>query len=78
MQKLLTVSQIAERFGEPPQRVAYIIRKLRIKPQRRVGITRMFRDQQIAAIKQGLYGIRIYRDHTSSSSTINSKEKETA
>ncbi|MDD5457844.1 MAG: hypothetical protein PHF37_00400 [Phycisphaerae bacterium] len=63
MSDLLTVSQIAERFGEPPQRVAYIIRKFRIKPKTRIGIIRLFEDKQVVAIKEGLYGIRIYQDH---------------
>lgn len=57
----LTVSQIADRLGEPPQRVAYIIRKHRIKAVQRVGITRLFDDRQIKAIKQGLFGIQIRR-----------------
>ena len=62
MSHLLTVSQIAEEFGEPPQRVAYIIRKFRIKPEERIGIIRLFSENQLKAIKQGLYGIRIHRD----------------
>jgi len=62
MSNLFTVSQIAEHFGEPPQRVAYIIRKFRIKPECQVGITRLFDDKQLAAIKQGLYGIRIHQE----------------
>lgn len=57
----VTVSQIADRLGEPPQRVAYIIRKYRIKPVERVGIIRLFEERQIKAIKQGLYGIQIRR-----------------
>ncbi|AQT69203.1 hypothetical protein STSP2_02390 [Anaerohalosphaera lusitana] len=62
MSDLHTVSQIADLFGEPPQRVAYIIRKYRIKPRQRVGITRLFDEAQLPVIKQGLYGIRIHRD----------------
>jgi hypothetical protein len=58
---LLTASQIADRLGEPPQRVAYIIRKHRIKAVERIGIIRLFSEQQIKAIKQGLYGIQIRR-----------------
>jgi len=56
---LLTASQIADRLGEPPQRVTYIIRKYRIKPIQRIGIIRLFDEQQVEAIKQGLYGIQI-------------------
>ncbi len=58
---LLTVTQIADVLGEPPQRVGYIIRKFRIKPVQRVGIIRLFDDRQVKAIKQGLYGIQIRR-----------------
>ena len=47
MANLLTVSRIADRLGEPPQRVGYIIRKYRIKPVDRVGITRLFDERQV-------------------------------
>ena len=56
-----TVSQIADHLGEPPQRVAYVIRKLRIKPTKRFGLTRLFSMKQVAAIKGGLYDIQIRR-----------------
>ncbi len=56
---LLTASQIADQLGEPPQRVTYIIRKYRLKPVQRIGIIRLFDEEQIKAIKQGLYGIQI-------------------
>ncbi len=56
-----TISQIAEHLGESSQRVAYIIRKHRIKAVQRVGGTRLFDDRQIKAIKQGLFGIQIRR-----------------
>lgn len=58
---LLTASQIADQLGEPPQRVDYIIRKHRLKPQDRIGIIRLFDESQIKAIQQGLYGIQIRR-----------------
>ena len=61
MSNLLTVSQIADRLGEPPQRVGYIIRKFRIKPADRVGIIRLFDELQVKAIQQGLYGIQTRR-----------------
>ncbi len=73
MSNLLTVSQIADRFGEPPQRVAYVIRKFRIKPEHRIGIIRLFDDKQLAAVKQGLYGIRIHSDKHSSNNYVSSK-----
>ena len=50
---LLTASEIADRFSEPPQRVTYIIRKYRLKPIQRVGIIRLFSEEQVKAIKQG-------------------------
>jgi len=59
--ELLTASQIAEQFDEPPQRVTYIIRKYRIKPVTRIGIIRLFSCEQIEVIKHGLFGIQIRR-----------------
>lgn len=59
MSNLLTVSQIADRLGEPPQRVAYIIRKHRLKPVERIGIIRLFTEKQVEAVRQGLYNIQI-------------------
>ena len=58
----LTASQIADLFDEPPQRVTYIIRKYRLKPISRVGIIRLFSEEQVKAIKQRLYGIQIRGD----------------
>ncbi len=55
----LTASQIADQLGEPPQRVTYIIHKYRIKPVQRIGIIRLFDEEQIQLIKQGLYNIQI-------------------
>ncbi len=75
MSELQTVSQIAEQLGEPPQRVAYIIRKFHIKHHKRIGIIRLFEYEQIDSIKQGLYGIRIHRDRVISTNfTTNRKE----
>lgn len=56
---LWTATQIADRLGEPPQRVCYIIRKYRLKPVQRIGIIRLFSEEQVEAIKQGLFGIQI-------------------
>ncbi len=56
---LLTASQIADQFGEPPQRVTYIIRKYRLKPVERVGIIRLFSPEQVEAIREGLCNIQI-------------------
>ncbi len=60
-QDLLTVGQIADVLKEPPARIAYIISKYRLKPVQRIGIIRLFDEEQIKAIKQGLYEIQIRR-----------------
>jgi hypothetical protein len=56
---LSTIGQIAERLGEPPSRVGYVISKYRLKPRQRVGIIRLFDEDQVEAIRQGLYSIQI-------------------
>ena len=56
---LYTASQIADHLNEPPQRVCYIIRKLRLKPVQRIGIIRLFDEDQVRVIKQGLYRIQV-------------------
>ena len=58
----LTIGQIADRLEEPPSRVAYIISKYRMKPIRRVGIIRLFSEQQIQVIKEGLFNIQIHTE----------------
>lgn len=50
-----TVSQIAEILDEPPQRIAYVVKKLRLKPVQRVGLIRLFTEADIRAIKRGCY-----------------------
>lgn len=57
--ELLTIGQIADRFEEPPARIAYIVSKYRLKAVRRVGIIRLFGPEQLKAIKEGLYNIQI-------------------
>ena len=59
---LLTASQIADQFGEAPQRVTYIIHKYRLKPVERVVIIRLFSQEQAKAIKQALYNIQVRSD----------------
>ena len=54
-----TIGQIADRFEEPPTRVAYIVAKLRLKAAQRVGIIRLFDESQVQAIKGGLYSMQI-------------------
>lgn len=57
-----TVGEIADQLAEPPARVAYIIAKYRLKPVRRVGIIRLFSEQQIGVIREGLFNIQIRAD----------------
>ena len=59
--ELFTVGQIADRLSEPPARVAYIVSKYRLKPVMRIGIIRLFSEEQVETMKQGLYGIQIRR-----------------
>ena len=56
--ELSTIGQISDLLKEPPSRVAYIVSKYRIKPISRVGIIRLFDEEQINVIKKGLYGIQ--------------------
>jgi len=58
-EELYTIGQVADILEEPPARVSYITRKLRIKPICRVGTFRMFSQKQIELIKSGLYKIQI-------------------
>jgi len=55
-----TIGQIADHLEEPPSRVAYIISKNRLKPIRRVGIIRLFSEQQVQAIREGLFDLQIH------------------
>ena len=59
---LYTVSNIADTLNEPPARVDYIIRKLRLKPDDRIGIIRRFSVDKLSIIKSGLYRIQIRGD----------------
>ena len=59
---LSTIGQIADRLEEPPSRVAYMIAKHRMKPVRRVGIIRLFSEQQVQAIKQALFNMQIHTE----------------
>ena len=57
--ELSTVGQIADRLDEPPSRVAYIISKYRLKPRSQVGIIRLFDQDQVQVITDGLFNIGI-------------------
>jgi hypothetical protein len=56
---VLTVGQIADRLGEPPSRVAYVICRHRLRPVARVGLTRLFSEQQVTAIQQGMKELQV-------------------
>jgi hypothetical protein len=51
---VLTVGQIAEQLEQPPARVAYVISQQRLKPVARVGIIRLFAEEQVQMIRQEL------------------------
>jgi len=51
---VLTLGQIADALGQPPSRVSYVVSKYRLKPVARVGIIRLFTEQQVLAIQQAL------------------------
>ena len=54
-----TVTELCDLFEEPPERVKYIISKLRLRPIARVGAIRLFDQQQMRVIKEGLFNIQI-------------------
>jgi len=58
-EEVFTIGELADILEEPPARVSYITRKLRIKPIARVGTFRLFGKKQIDIIKNGLHGIQI-------------------
>jgi len=58
-QESWTIGQIADRLKEPPARVAYIVSKYRLKPVKRVGIIRLFSEEQVEAIRNSLFNIQI-------------------
>lgn len=60
---LKTVSELADLLQEPPARVDYVIRKMRIKPTDRIGIIRLFDVDRVTLIKQGLFNLQIRGDH---------------
>jgi hypothetical protein len=51
---VLTAGQIAEQLGLPSARIAYIITRHRLKPVARVGIIRLFNEEQVQRICQEL------------------------
>lgn len=62
LKTLKTVSQLADEWQEPPARVDYIIRKLRIKPTDRIGIIRLYDSNKAEIIRRGLYNLQIRGD----------------
>lgn len=59
--ELLTVSDIADLLNEPQNRVAYMIMKHRIKPVKRIGITKVFDASVVETVKAYLFDIQIRR-----------------
>ena len=59
--ELLTVGDIADQLNEPHNRVAYMITKHRIKPVKRIGVTKVFDKSVVGIVKDYLYNIRIQR-----------------
>ncbi len=62
IENLYTVGEVADKLGEPPARVQYIISKHRIKPAERVGIYRLFNDSQVEQVRNGLFNIQVRAD----------------
>jgi hypothetical protein len=56
---VLTLAQIADELGQPPSRVKYVVSKYRLKPVARVGIIRLFSEQQVETIRREVSGTRI-------------------
>ncbi|KKN59389.1 hypothetical protein LCGC14_0542240 [marine sediment metagenome] len=57
--ELLTTSDIADRLHEPQNRVAYILKKHRIKHEKRIGVTKVFDPSVVAVVKAHLYNMQI-------------------
>lgn len=56
-----SIAEIADILSEPPQRIRYVVSKLRIKHCRLVGNTRMYDESAQNLIKSSIYNIRIQR-----------------
>lgn len=54
-----TISEIADLLDEPPQRISYIARKLRLKPVQRIGLIRLFDRKQKEQIRQGCFDLQV-------------------
>lgn len=57
--ELLTITDIADLLNEPQNRVAYMIMKHRIKPVKRIGITKVFDASVVETVKAYLFDIQI-------------------
>ena len=55
---LCTLSELAEREGATHRQLDYICREKKIKAVNRVGIIRLFNEQQAKDIRMGLMNIR--------------------
>ena len=57
---LYTLSEIARREGFTHRQCDYVCRNMDISPTRRVGIIRMFSEDKIKDIRNGLMNLRNY------------------
>lgn len=58
MTDLLTVGDVAKRFGLPRSRIDYAIEKAGIRERRRAGILRLFSSDQLPVIEAALATVR--------------------
>jgi len=59
--ELLTIGDIADQLNEPTNRVSYMLTKHRIKPVKRIGITKVFDASVVALVKDYLFNMRIQK-----------------
>ena len=59
--ELLSVDDIAEILSEPTHRVAYAIKKQRIKHVKRIGLTRVFDPPAVTLVKEVIYNMQCRR-----------------
>ena len=59
--ELLSVDDIAELLSEPTHRVAYAIKKQRIKHVKRIGLTRVFEPSVVSLVKEVIFDMQCRR-----------------
>ena len=60
MNDFCSISGVSKRLNEPVYRLDYAIKTRNIEPAGRLGIVRLFGEQQIVEIQKALQGIRHY------------------